>query len=78
MQYLFSVCQQNDDGSVTIPAEKVVRWKLQMNADYYDLPEQMKESDRHQADKVLDVLQRAFAYMIREPKGPDLMKAQGE
>ncbi len=78
MQYLFSVCQTNDDGSVTIPSDKVERWKRQMYTDYYNLSEKEKDSDRHQADKVLDVLQRAFAYMRHEPKGPDLMKGQGE
>jgi hypothetical protein len=55
MRYLFSCCQQNTDGSLTIPSEKVARWLRQVNTDYEKLTEQEKESDRHQADKVLNV-----------------------
>lgn len=34
MKYQFSVCIKNEDGSLTIPAEKVERWTRQMNTDY--------------------------------------------
>lgn len=56
MRYQFSVCQQNDDGSLTIPAEKVERWQRQIDTDYAGLSEREKDSDRDQADKVLGVL----------------------
>ena len=56
MKYQFSVCIENEDGSLTIPAEKVERWKRQMNTPYFELTEKEKESDRHQADKVIKTM----------------------
>lgn len=29
MEYMFRVCKQNDDGSMTIPADKVTKWTRQ-------------------------------------------------
>ena len=55
MEYQFSKCIQNDDGSLTIPAASVLRWVRQVNLSYAELPENERESDRHQADKVLKV-----------------------
>lgn len=57
MKYLFTTCQKNDDGSVLIPAEKVIRWTRQVNTEYKDLSEQEKKSDRDQADKILNLHQ---------------------
>ena len=56
MRYQFSVCQRNEDGSIIIPAEKVERWSRQMETPYAGLTDKERESDRHQADKVLSVL----------------------
>jgi hypothetical protein len=56
MNYLFSVCKYNEDGSVTIPADKAERWMRQQGAAYSDLTDKERESDRHQADKVLVLL----------------------
>jgi hypothetical protein len=53
MRYLFSITRHNPDGSVTISAEHVQRWMRQMETDYAYLSERERESDRHQADKVL-------------------------
>ena len=53
MEYLFSVSIHNEDGSVTIPADKVMRWTKQLKTDYSRLSEREKESDRDQADKIL-------------------------
>lgn len=55
-QWQFSVCTKNEDGSLTIPASLVERWTRQMNTPYSELPESERESDRHQADKVLQVI----------------------
>lgn len=41
-----------------MPAEKVARWQRQMETGYFDLTEKERESDRHQADKVLAVLSK--------------------
>ena len=57
MRYLFSVSIQNDDGSVTIVAEKVVRWKRQMETPYAQLTEREQASDIDQAQKVMSVLE---------------------
>jgi hypothetical protein len=56
MKYLFEVTKQNEDGSVTIPADKVKRWKRQLSTKFADLSEKEKESDIEQALKVLKVI----------------------
>ena len=56
MKYLFSECEENDDGSVTIPAEFISRWDRQLNTLYKDLPENEKESDRAEADKIIKII----------------------
>ncbi len=53
MEYLFDVSVQNEDGSVTIPASKVSRWKRQMSMNYDDLSDSEKLSDIEQAMKVI-------------------------
>lgn len=56
MKYLFEVSIQNDDGTVTIPADKVEHWKRQMVTHYDDLPSKEQESDLEQAEKVMALL----------------------
>lgn len=41
-----------------VPIELRDRWERQMNTPYADLPEEEKESDRAEADKILSVLQQ--------------------
>ena len=43
---------------VTIPAEWVNHWKRQMTTFYKDLPEEEKESDRNEAEKMIDVMRK--------------------
>jgi len=64
MEYQFSKCTRNPDGSLTIPAESVRRWLRQINTSYADLPESERESDRHQADKVLIAIVEAEVKLI--------------
>ncbi len=57
MEYLFSKGTFNDDGTWTMPAWAVERWKRQMTTEYADLSEPEKESDRTEADKFLAVIE---------------------
>jgi hypothetical protein len=57
MRYLFSVCEEAN-GNLIIPPDKVKRWKRQMITPYQFLTEEEKESDREQADKVLNIIRR--------------------
>lgn len=61
MKYLFSVCEQNGNGSLTIPVDKVKHWQRQMDTPYSDLTEREKDSDREQADKVLTIINQIVA-----------------
>lgn len=56
MDYLFSKCTINEDGTATIPAWAVMRWKRQINTRYEDLPEEEKWSDRREAQGMIDVI----------------------
>lgn len=58
-RYLHSKCIPGDDGSLTIPADLVERWTVQITTPYDGLSEVEKESDRDQVRKTLEVI-RAF------------------
>lgn len=55
MKYIFEKSVLNSDGTVTIPKWAVERWSRQMNTLYSDLPEEEKESDRDEADRILSI-----------------------
>ena len=57
MRYMFGKSIENIDGSVTIPADSVRRWKRQCATKYEDLPEEEKESDRDEADKMTKIME---------------------
>ena len=46
MDYQFGLCEEQVDGSLVIPAEKVERWKRQLATSYAELSEAERESDR--------------------------------
>lgn len=56
MRYLWRLSTENEDGTVTIPADLVARWQRQTNTEYADLPENEKDSDRAEAMKMLDIV----------------------
>lgn len=58
MQYMFMCGYNNADGSWTMPADKVERWKRQMNTPYRNLSEKEKSSDREQVQKHWDAWER--------------------
>lgn len=51
--YLFSVCDKNPNGSLTIPSFFVQKWERQINTRYTNLSEAEKESDRDQVKRYL-------------------------
>jgi uncharacterized protein with von Willebrand factor type A (vWA) domain len=56
-RYMHSLCVQNPDGSLTIPASLVERWEKQIATPYADLSEQEKQSDREQVDRYWKLIQ---------------------
>ena len=72
MRYLFSKGTFNEDGTWTMPAWAVERWQRQMITSYEALSETEQESDRHEADKFLALLQR----VLLEGQDRDMMLAK--
>lgn len=63
MDYLFSKCVnpiEADTGTVIIPKWAVERWKRQIETPYEELSEPEKESDRKEADGMLEIICRSF------------------
>ena len=58
MRYLFEKSIFNNDGTVTIPKWAVSRWQRQANTLYAQLPENEKQSDRAEANNILDALNK--------------------
>lgn len=59
MSYLFEHSHLNEDGSFTIPVDLCLRWSRQLSTPYDDLPESEKESDRKEADRVMEIVRAA-------------------
>lgn len=58
MDYLFSRCEQHDDGSLTICAEDVAHWQMEIDTPYADLPERIKQSDRDEVERIVPIITR--------------------
>jgi len=66
MDYMFASCDENlEDGSIYIPSELVERWKRQARTPYEELSEEEKDSDRAEADRVLETMTRLTWFWIR-------------
>ena len=55
-QYIFNNCKETEKGELIIPAEKVKRWERQIKTAYDNLSELEKDSDRLEADAIINVL----------------------
>jgi hypothetical protein len=66
MLYLFSKSERNADGTLTLPAWAAERWARQMTTLYAYLPEKEKESDRAEADKMLEIVGAALPALLDE------------
>lgn len=64
MRHLFEKSTQVKGGAVTIPIWAADRWKRQMDTEYDDLPEKEKESDRHEAGKMIAIMMKAPGKML--------------
>jgi len=56
MVYLFSKCEQGDDGTLIMPKWAVEQWSCQAGTKYAGLTPKERDSDRKEADKFLAVL----------------------
>ena len=54
--YFFQVGKIQPDGSLLIPADKVARWKRQIQTEYADLPAGEQESDLDLAVRILETV----------------------
>lgn len=58
VRYMFEKSYEARDGRVEIPPELAERWTRQMNTPFADLPESEKESDRLEADRMIEVMDK--------------------
>ncbi|HXH56607.1 hypothetical protein [Iamia sp.] len=55
-RYMHSLCAENDDGSLTIPAASVQHWNRQIRTPYADLTDAEKASDREQVERYIHLV----------------------
>jgi len=69
MKYLYSRWYKVGEERLDIPLEELKRWQRQMQTPYTDLTPKEKDSDREQADKVLNVLVESMGVPVEaEPE----------
>ncbi len=56
MNYLFSKCEKQSDGSLVIPFAYVVRWQRQANTPYEGLSDREQQSDRDEVGYILPII----------------------
>jgi len=59
MRFLFEASFNDVNGTVVIPACLVSRWKRQCSTSYLELPEEEKQSDRDEADRIIGIVESA-------------------
>lgn len=60
MDYLFGKCTVNRQGDCVIPCELYKRWYRQLTTPYADLPNNEKESDRYEADRMIEIYENSI------------------
>lgn len=60
MRYMLSQGTYTSDGGWHMPAEKLKRWRRQMNTEYYDLPISEQKSDVEIAEKYVFAFMRYY------------------
>lgn len=76
INYMFGSCTRNDDGTLTIPKDKVDRWNRQRSTHYSDLSEDEMESDRVIAREMLVLFDINQCYMEECQKNHELSKKE--
>jgi len=66
MKYMFSCGTTNDDGSWTMPKDKVERWKRQMETPYTSLTDKEKMSDKEMAEKPITALKNHILSLLQQ------------
>lgn len=56
IEYMFNKCSIGKDFTLIIPIWAVERWKKQAQTIYDDLSKSEKESDRHEAREILNII----------------------
>ena len=60
MKYLFSKSCKQQNGDIVIPKWAAERWIRQSNTKYSELQEDEKNSDRDEADKMIEIFTKNF------------------
>lgn len=76
MGYMFGCGEFRKDGTWVMPAEKLERWWRQKETSYSELSDKERESDRHQADKILAVVQPALAAAVARAEAAERERDQ--
>lgn len=64
-RYLHQQCTPGPDGSLTIPADLVRRWTVQIDTPYADLTQAEKDSDRDQVERYLPLIEQALTNKLQ-------------
>jgi len=56
MKYLFSLCILQNDGTLTIPVDRVAWWQKEIDTPYAELTEELKQFDRDEVAHILPII----------------------
>jgi len=68
IRYLIRASRQNQDGSLTVPPDKVVQWTQQLDQQYSELPEQDKCKYRIDAQEIMDTANTCLGIVITKER----------